>query len=233
VAVPAGAPALTFQTRWNTEPGWDFGFVQVSTDDGKTYKSLANADTTSDHDPGAIPLVVSNLPGFSGDSGGWKAETFDLSAYAGKTVLLAFRYVTDSGTDLPGWWVDDVAVGGQALSDGATLDGWQSTTAASPTPVQGYTVQFLGYSSRTLERAQAARKHRHEPQHRDGAFLYRYHFGPGGKGALNRWQLAALLRKAKRADVVSVLVMQDDPTELVDRYARYSLKANGVTQPGG
>ena len=62
VEVPAGAPTLTFQSRWSTEVGWDYAFVQVSTDGGRTWTSLANADTTSSHDPGAIAPVVANLP---------------------------------------------------------------------------------------------------------------------------------------------------------------------------
>jgi hypothetical protein len=231
VAVPAANPTLTFQTQFETEPGFDYGFVQVSTDGGKTYRSLANADTTTDADPAAIPQVVDNLPGFNGSSGGWKPETFDLSAYAGQTVLLAFRYVTDSGVDGAGWWVDDVAVGGAALSDGASLEGWQTPTQINPVPVAGYTVQLVGYTSATLDR----------PATGDGSAG-----GGGGEAfaiqlrpdAQNRIDLSAsridrLLRRADDADVVSVLVMQNDPTELIDGYARYTLTANGVTQPGG
>jgi hypothetical protein len=69
VTVPAADPTLTFSTRWQTEVGWDFAVVQVSTDGGETYTSLANADTTSEADPGAEPRIVAQLPGFTGDSG--------------------------------------------------------------------------------------------------------------------------------------------------------------------
>jgi hypothetical protein len=37
----------------------------------------------------------------------------------------------------------------------------------------------------------------------------------------------------KKADVVAALVMYDEPTESINQYARYTLKVNGVTQPGG
>ena len=248
VDVPAASPTLTFQTRWNTEPLWDFGFVQVSTDGGATYTSLANADTTSEHDPGAIPQVVDNLPGFTGDSGGWKTETFDLSAYAGQSVLLAFRYVTDSGVDLPGWWVDDVTVGGQLVSDGSTLDGWQSTTAVRPDPVAGYTVQLVGYASKTLDRPAAIarashkgkrkrhgrkRHGRHGHGKRDTAFIARLPLDDNHQIALGSRQIRHVAKRLRGVDVVAALVMQDDPTELADRYARYTLTVNGVTQPGG
>ena len=37
----------------------------------------------------------------------------------------------------------------------------------------------------------------------------------------------------KDAETVAMLVMYDEPTESVARYAPYSLKVNGVLQPGG
>jgi hypothetical protein len=37
----------------------------------------------------------------------------------------------------------------------------------------------------------------------------------------------------KDAETVAMLVMYDEPTESITRYAPYSLKVNGVLQPGG
>ena len=98
VEVPSDDPTLTFATLYDTEIFWDYAFVQVSTDGGKTYKSLANEHTTSEIDPAALPLTKDNLPGFTGPSGGgdvaeWVTESFDLTSYAGKTILLSFRYI--------------------------------------------------------------------------------------------------------------------------------------------
>jgi hypothetical protein len=220
VTVPAADPTLTFETRFDTELGWDFGFVQVSTDGGATYTSLSNADTTSDHDPGAIGLVVQNLPGFTGTSGGgaqaqWIETTFDLTAYAGQTILLSFRYVTDSGVDLPGWWIDDLQVGGEPLSDGTTLDGWQSPTAVVPTPVSGFTVQIVAYSEGAPGKAS----------------IFELPLGDGFTASLGRGDVARFL--GGHVDVVGAIVTYDEPTETVDRYAPYTLTVNGVTQPGG
>src|SRR3972149_4295272 len=88
-----GGGTLTFDTQYQTEELWDFGFVQVSTDGGNSWTSLANGFTTSDHDPSAHPKVIENLPGLTGDSGGWVNMSFDLSAYAGQAILIAFRPV--------------------------------------------------------------------------------------------------------------------------------------------
>ncbi|MEM3726737.1 MAG: immune inhibitor A, partial [Candidatus Bathyarchaeia archaeon] len=79
-------PTLELTTYWDIEDYWDFGFVQVSTDGGKTWISLENEYTTYEHDPDAHPDIIANLPGLTGWSEDWVTMTFDLSAYAGKTV---------------------------------------------------------------------------------------------------------------------------------------------------
>jgi hypothetical protein len=103
---------LSFDTFWDTELGWDFGFVQVSTDSGATWTSLSNDYTTSDHDPDATASIVSNLPGLTGTSDGWVNMEFNLTDYAGQVVWIQFRYMTDPNTHGEGWYVDNVALNG-------------------------------------------------------------------------------------------------------------------------
>jgi len=104
------AAELNFWTQWDIETGWDFGFVQVSTDGGATWTSLENLDTTYEVDPNAIWYVVENLPGFTGSSHGWVEETFDLAPYAGQEIMLQFRYATDWTALWLGWWIDDITI---------------------------------------------------------------------------------------------------------------------------
>src|SRR5215211_8309019 len=145
-----GGGALSFRARWNMEEQWDFAFVQVSADGGATYKTVPCADSRSDLVPEGYPAIRPNLPGVSGVQD-WKTETCDLSAYAGKTVLLAFRAMTDWGTlgnggAIPaGFFVDDVMLDGTLVSDGSSLDGWRSFTQVRPEAVAGWTVQLVGY----------------------------------------------------------------------------------------
>jgi immune inhibitor A len=124
--------SLSFWTWYDTEPGWDFAFVQVSADGGAHWTSLPLAGTTAAHDPSAMPEIVANLPGLTGSSGGWVQKTADLAAYAGKVVQLQFRYMTDWGTTGAGFYVDDIALvanGATVFTDGAeTLDpAWTAT----------------------------------------------------------------------------------------------------------
>lgn len=117
--VGTSSPELTMQTKYNIEPYWDFGFIQVSTDNGKTWTSLQNSYTTNDYDPNAHPDIIANLPGLTGfnpDWEDWTTMSFDLTAYAGQTILIGFRYMTDWATTDEGWWIKAPTVDGTPLT---------------------------------------------------------------------------------------------------------------------
>ncbi len=212
VTVPVGAASLTFDALWDTEAGWDFAFVQVSTDGGASWRSLPATDTTADHDPGAVPEVVDKLPGFTGDPGAWKSQSVDLSAYAGQQVLLGFRYVTDPSVDEAGIWVRNIAVGGVAVP--TAVAGWRTYTQIRPVAVRGFGVQLVGLAAR------------------GGRVHYRaLKLDRGFRAGLRRPGL--LKAFGKRSRLVGAIVTYDEPTETVSQYARYRLTLNGDLQPGG
>jgi len=220
ISVPAGAGAqLTFRAFWNEELGWDFGFVQISDDGGSTYTSLACTDTTSDHDPDALPTVAENVPGFTGFSGVFRPQTCSLAAYAGKNVLLAFRAFNDPatlGTDpatAAGFWVDDVKVGGALISDGSSLSGWKSFTETKPNTVTGFSVWLV-----SIDNARKSIKLVPIKLNAD--------FSMKGRPRAERYF-------DRRSDFVGAIVFYDDPSETSAQYAPYTLVVNGVTQPGG
>lgn len=115
VHVGTSDTTLEITTYWDIEDYWDFGCVQVSTDDGVTWTSLENAYTTTLHDPGAYFEIVKNLPGLTSWTGSYETMTFDLSAYAGQDVMLGFRYMTDWGTTYEGWYISSVKVSGDDI----------------------------------------------------------------------------------------------------------------------
>jgi immune inhibitor A len=119
VAVPAADPTLTFHTWYDIEEGYDFGFVLVSTDGGDSWTSVASDGNTVQTAGGKWALTGS-------DTGDWdKTISYDLSPWAGKKVLIRFRYVTDDTLAQRGWEITGVAVGGTPLDDSAfTSDGW-------------------------------------------------------------------------------------------------------------
>lgn len=200
VTVPAANPTLTFNERHLAEEGYDYAYTVVSTDGGKTYTPLAN-DNTVDGPQG---------PALNGDSEAFAVQTFDLTAYAGQTILVGFRYVSDGGVNDGGWFVDDITVGGALISDGYNLDPFSSPTEISPLPVANWDVRLVGIDTR---------KHRVLIKSFDGRSQF----------SLSHRQL----KRFRSYPMVVAVVAYDDPTEQVQQFAPYTLIANGVTQPGG
>ena len=91
-------PTLTIVTKYGIETYWDFGFVQVSTDNGATWTSLSNA-TQLLTITGSSPSNPHNFQDSRRlqpiDWPSFMTMSFDLSAYVGKTVQIRFRYMTD------------------------------------------------------------------------------------------------------------------------------------------
>jgi hypothetical protein len=220
VKVPPAAGTLTFQTRYDLAPGLDFAFVQVSTNRGRSWRSLGGSLTTAGASPNASPLVRRNLPGLTGKSGQgqfptWTRATYDLAAYRGKTVLLAFRYVSDPRVASPGWWIDDVRLGGTRLTAGRSLAGWRSFSQLTPGERGGgFTVQLVGYTTSATRAA-----------------IHRLRLDARLRARLTGAPLRRFLSGGY--DVVAAIVTFDDPTEARTTYAPYVLRVNGVLQSGG
>ncbi|GIE87016.1 immune inhibitor A domain-containing protein [Actinoplanes regularis] len=136
VEVPADDPVLRFTTTYGLEKDFDFGYVTISADGGATYDVVAGDNTVKG------PLG----PGLTGQAADVK-ESYDLKAYAGKKVLLGFRYVSDAAVNQGGWHVRDVSIGANKIvSD--SLEGWKSPTEWYPVAVHGWHVSLVGLGKR-------------------------------------------------------------------------------------
>ena len=122
-SVPTGA-TFAATAKYDIEAGWDYAFVEITTDGGKTWDALSTNRSTTDDDHGQ------NVPGngITGKSAGWVPLTADLSAYAGATAQVRVRYWTDVAEANPGLQIDGIQISGLPMTDGAddwTLDGFQ------------------------------------------------------------------------------------------------------------
>ena len=91
VAVDPANPTLSFDARYDTEPDYDFGFVQISTDGGASYHSRSATTTRAAAAPDADPRIIAELPGFNGDSGGWVHQTVRIHPHLGRSEALRFE----------------------------------------------------------------------------------------------------------------------------------------------
>ena len=211
VTVPASGGDLTFESLYDIEEGWDFGFVQVSTDGGASWTSLPTADTTTEHDPGAVSNVVEQLPGFTGESDGWTTQTADLSAYKGKKVLVGFRYITDPAANESGFYVRNIDAAGTKLPSGS-LAGWKTITQVSPQEVPGWTVQLVGIAKNGK------------------TWIHRMKLDGNFRGTLQSKPLRKALGRS--ATTVAALVTMDDPSESATKYGRYRLSVSAPQLQG-
>jgi hypothetical protein len=135
ITVPAlKFPTLKLETSFAIENGYDYAYVSISTDGGRTYLPLAGDRTTK------APLG----PALTGSSGAVVSAGYDLSAYAGKKVLLCLRYVSDAAVNKGGWRIGKITLGDKVLNDGTTLKGWRSPSSIVPTPVNGWHATLVG-----------------------------------------------------------------------------------------
>ncbi len=199
VTVPTTNATLTFDELHLAEETYDYAYTVISTDGGQTYTALAN-DNTVDGPYG---------PALNGDADDWATQTFDLSAYAGKSALIGFRYVSDGGVNDGGFYVDNVKVGGTLVSDGSSTSAFKSFTQARPAKVAAWNVRLVGLDTgkhKALVKTYAKRSF-----------------------SLNSKDLAQF-RKYPR---VVAIVSYDEPTEQLQPAALYTLTVNKVVQAGG
>ncbi|HUS14593.1 MAG TPA: hypothetical protein VM536_06185 [Chloroflexia bacterium] len=143
---------LSYWTWYDIEEDYDYAFAEVSTDNGQTWDTLAGPNTR-DTNPNGNNLGH-GYTGVSGrgDTPAWVQESLDLSAYAGKPILLRFQYVTDDGVNLQGFAVDDLRIPEIGYRDDAETPGAQGWTAegfvhVDPVLPEAFSVVLISYAA--------------------------------------------------------------------------------------
>jgi immune inhibitor A len=121
-----GPLTLSYWTWFDIETGWDYAYLEASTD-GEHWQMLKTPSGTS-----SDPQGNNYAWGYTGTSGGtsptWVHETVDLSPYAGQMLTLRFEYITDANVTGEGFLLDDIAIPEIDYSTDFELDdgGWQA-----------------------------------------------------------------------------------------------------------
>jgi immune inhibitor A len=147
--------ALTLKSRFDIEAGFDYLYVQASTDGGQTWTAL-------DGTVGGKPFSRdgSGTPAIDGSSGGqWVDTSVPLDSLAGKQAQLRFRYRTDSGLALNGFFADEIVItadgtpvftdGAESGANGWTAVGFRTTTGTETRDYDNYYLasnrEYLSY----------------------------------------------------------------------------------------
>ncbi len=83
---------LEFWHWYRLEYGWDYVYLEITDDGGASWHRLAS---------------------YTG-SRNWRHQSFDISSYAGKTVQIRWRLVSDYSVIKAGYYLDDVLIKGKA-----------------------------------------------------------------------------------------------------------------------
>jgi hypothetical protein len=117
---------LKYWNWYDLEEDWDYGYLLVSQDGGKTWSPVATSGSRTTN-----PNSNNHGSGFTGMSGGgaepvWVQETIDLSPYAGKQIQIRFAVVEDTVLNEPGLAIDDIEVPEIGFSDDVESEapGW-------------------------------------------------------------------------------------------------------------
>src|SRR5206468_1258417 len=95
--IPVGPITLSLNyVLVHESPSWDVVSILVSSNGSTSITTIASSTNTAQLPATAV----------------WKTASFDLTAYAGKTILLRFNFDTlDSVANAyEGWYVDDVSI---------------------------------------------------------------------------------------------------------------------------
>jgi hypothetical protein len=189
---------LGFSGWWDIEEGYDYVYIEVSTDGGKHWQILRGRQS-SDNDKSGNAFG----PGWTARSGGgrvpqWIDERVDLSQFAGQKVTLRFEYITDDAVNGPGFLLDDIRIPEINYSDNGEngLDGWdaQGWVLTDNKLTQRWTVQLVTSGS-------------------DGVQVQRMDVGPDGHGELT---------VKNPANLVSMVLIVSATTPVTTEPAPYS-----------
>jgi hypothetical protein len=121
-----GPATLGYQVWYQIEQNWDYGYVQVSVDQGRTWEILATPHTSPEN-----PIGNGFGPGYTGDSREWLDERVDLADYAGQQLQVRFQYVTDDAINGAGLCLRNISVSDRSSPDSSSPDS-SSPDALSP-----------------------------------------------------------------------------------------------------
>ena len=111
------SPRLSYRIWYEVEEDWDYAYVMVSLDEGKTWEIVETENSSPSN-----PVGHSFGPGYTGYSGEWLTENLDLGKYAGQQILLRFQYITDDAINGSGLCLKDFS--GNGMEDWE--EGWQA-----------------------------------------------------------------------------------------------------------
>ncbi|MCF8242503.1 MAG: hypothetical protein K9J16_14085 [Melioribacteraceae bacterium] len=102
----SSSPVLSFWHQYSIETNNDYGYVEISIDNGNTWS------------------IIHTVTGFDAE---WSMERIELTDYIGSTIGLRFRLYSNDAAHSDGWWIDDIIINdGQLIADYPFYEGFET-----------------------------------------------------------------------------------------------------------
>ncbi|MFZ4548036.1 MAG: M14 family zinc carboxypeptidase [Bacteroidales bacterium] len=96
---------LQFRAKWALEADYDYVQVSISTDNGASWMPLQGIYTN----PASV-YQPTGQPVYDGSESDWVRETISLNEYMGQKIKIRFQLRADMGTEMDGFYFDDVSI---------------------------------------------------------------------------------------------------------------------------
>jgi immune inhibitor A len=115
-----GGGALTAQVKYEIEDGWDYAFLEASSDGGATWEQLDTSENFEGDDQSGLDPFDTGISGTT--DGAWVELTATVPE---GTNAIRWHYMTDGAFVLDGFQVDNITLDGEVIGDAETPDeGW-------------------------------------------------------------------------------------------------------------
>lgn len=132
IPLQGGAPSLSYWVRYDLEYQWDGVVTEISTNGGGTWATInptpaypSTFALTTSPPVNACAYVTTQQcftgPSTNGALSAWTKHTHNLSAYAGQTVMIRWRFSSDPGAEFEGFYLDDLEITLAKVPDGCTV----------------------------------------------------------------------------------------------------------------
>lgn len=145
------AATLEYAVFADIELGYDFAYVSVSLDNGRTWQGLTakGMQGLAEEDNPSGSAYTDRF--YTGRTQTWVQESIDLTPYAGQVIQLRFEYITDLILTFGGLALDNIAIpeigfydDSESLAEGWTAEGFVRATGYLP---QSWHLQLVTYEN--------------------------------------------------------------------------------------
>lgn len=91
---------ITFNAKWQLEGNYDYVVFEISTDNGNSWTPQC----------GKYTKQIDLIPAYTGFQDSWITEEISLGDYAGQTIKVRFRLISDGAVTYDGFYFDDFKV---------------------------------------------------------------------------------------------------------------------------